>query len=80
MIEKKELEGLLLYYSLECANKYKFAIPNIVAQNILIKYPNEDKKELILQAIEVCKKVNKMTDKEINEQLDKIKSDKNAKQ
>ncbi|MFN3909762.1 MAG: hypothetical protein ACK4J0_00830 [Candidatus Anstonellaceae archaeon] len=75
MIE--EIKDLAYYLSLECAYKYKFAIPKIVVQNLIKKYPSIEKKELLEYSREICKLVNRMSDNEIQTALNKERTKRN---
>lgn len=67
----KKIKEEIYYLSLECAYKYKIAIPRMVADNLVKKYPEIEIKEAIEKSRKYCQKVNKMNDKEIESNLKK---------
>ncbi|MEM4137103.1 MAG: hypothetical protein QXH71_00400 [Candidatus Anstonellaceae archaeon] len=75
MLENKIIK-YMFYAGLECCNKYKLAIPKIVVDQTTKKFgldENTGQKELLHYAREICKKINKMSDLEINSKLKEIR-------
>lgn len=59
--------------ALNCALKYRFAIPNKIIDEVLEQFPKlgKDRKELMDEIRKVCIEVNKLKDNEIRLELEK---------
>ncbi|MCX8163386.1 MAG: hypothetical protein N3D10_02410 [Candidatus Micrarchaeota archaeon] len=69
----KNIKRYMFYLGLECANKYKLAIPSIVVKYTIKQFPLLEKKEILGYCQEICRKINKMKDVQINKEIEKLK-------